>query len=221
MGKVNVQARIIARKVTFSFMYAHIFLFKWKKIEIDKENKNRKKVESDININININDDGHSKIINKVWDNSFVSNMFTDSSKDNENLTINDEKTSKEEFFFSFSVDDLSKNYLEEAAEYILDQFFSYNKTPTIDMSYFLEVASKIFDYKEEVFDKINTFTSTFSIERMDVSDQCIFVIAYTEWKVLWTPKEVLLNEMIELAKRYWDEWSPKLVNGILHKIIS
>jgi transcription termination factor NusB len=29
-----------------------------------------------------------------------------------------------------------------------------------------------------------------------------------------------LLNEMIELAKRYSDEWAPKLINGIMHKII-
>lgn len=36
--------------------------------------------------------------------------------------------------------------------------------------------------------------------------DQSIFLLGYVEWKVLDTPKEVLLNEMIELAKRYSDE---------------
>ena len=34
------------------------------------------------------------------------------------------------------------------------------------------------------------------------------------------TPREVLINEMIEIAKRYGDETSPKLINGIGHKMI-
>jgi transcription termination factor NusB len=37
----------------------------------------------------------------------------------------------------------------------------------------------------------------------------------------LETQKEILLNEMIELSKRYSDDWSPKLLNGIMHKIIA
>jgi len=38
---------------------------------------------------------------------------------------------------------------------------------------------------------------------------------------VLETPKEILLNELIELAKRYSDEGSPKLINAIFHKIVN
>ncbi|NCO98026.1 hypothetical protein GW864_02505, partial [bacterium] len=33
--------------------------------------------------------------------------------------------------------------------------------------------------------------------------------------------KEILINEMIELAKRYSDDGSPKLLNGIMHKIVN
>jgi len=35
------------------------------------------------------------------------------------------------------------------------------------------------------------------------------------ERKELATPREIVLNEMIELAKRYGDEASAKLINGI------
>lgn len=35
------------------------------------------------------------------------------------------------------------------------------------------------------------------------------------------TPKEVILNETIKLAKKYGDQWSPKLINWILHKVIT
>ena len=30
-----------------------------------------------------------------------------------------------------------------------------------------------------------------------------------------------VINELIELAKRYDDEWSPKLLNGIMHKVFN
>ena len=55
----------------------------------------------------------------------------------------------------------------------------------------------------------------------MDVLDRAIFLLWYIEFKELSTPKEVVLNETIEIAKRYWDSSSYKLVNWILHKILS
>lgn len=41
------------------------------------------------------------------------------------------------------------------------------------------------------------------------------------EFLELKTPKEIVLNEMIELAKRYGDDQSPKLLNGIGHKVLT
>jgi len=40
----------------------------------------------------------------------------------------------------------------------------------------------------------------------MNTMNQSLFLLGYVERKVLETPKEVLLNELIELAKRYDDE---------------
>lgn len=57
-----------------------------------------------------------------------------------------------------------------------------------------------------ETKEMINKYAETFSYEQMDVLDQAIFLLGYTERKVLETPKEILMNEMIELAKRYSDE---------------
>jgi transcription termination factor NusB len=35
------------------------------------------------------------------------------------------------------------------------------------------------------------------------------------------TPKEVVINEMVEFGKRYGDESSFKLLNGIAHKLFT
>jgi N utilization substance protein B len=53
----------------------------------------------------------------------------------------------------------------------------------------------------------------------MDPIDETLLLLWYVEYKTINTPKEVVINEMVELAKRYADEWSPKLINGILHEI--
>ena len=55
----------------------------------------------------------------------------------------------------------------------------------------------------------------------MDVLDQAIFLLGYTEHKVLDTPKEILINEMIELAKRYSDDGAPKLINAVMDKVLN
>ena len=34
------------------------------------------------------------------------------------------------------------------------------------------------------------------------------------------TPPAVVINEMVELAKRYSDDGAPKLVNGLLNAIL-
>lgn len=55
----------------------------------------------------------------------------------------------------------------------------------------------------------------------MDTIDQCVFILGVVEYHVFKTPKEILINEMVELAKRYGDGGTSKLVNAILHKIIA
>lgn len=55
----------------------------------------------------------------------------------------------------------------------------------------------------------------------MDLIDRVLFVLGYIEYTELRTPKEVMLNEMVELAKRYGDDSSSKLINGIGHKLLS
>jgi transcription termination factor NusB len=55
----------------------------------------------------------------------------------------------------------------------------------------------------------------------MDIIDQAIFLLWFTEYELFHTPKEILINEMIELCKRYSDAWSPKLINGIFDKYLN
>ena len=65
----------------------------------------------------------------------------------------------------------------------------------------------------------VDPHTTSFAFDAMDGIDQVIFALGLAEFYELKTPFQIVLNEMVELAKRYGDESSPVLVNGIGRKI--
>ena len=109
---------------------------------------------------------------------------------------------------------------IEDFKEFV-DCFFDERAIEDIDFDYIAKVGINFTKYIDEIVEKVNTYAQTFQYIQMDPLDQAIFLLGYIEWKELETPKEVVLNEMIELAKRYSDEGAPKLLNGIMHKIVN
>ncbi len=103
---------------------------------------------------------------------------------------------------------------------FISDFFWDWERADT-DYDYLFKIWINFVKYIDEITEKVNSYTSSFKFDQMDLIDRCIFILWYTEFKELQTPKEILLNEMIEISKRYSDEWSPRLLNGIMHKILS
>lgn len=103
----------------------------------------------------------------------------------------------------------LAKHCFEKAAEVGIDTAYVNAMLPAYDL------------YADKIPALIDKYTTTFWYDQMDLIDRVIFLLWYAEYKILQTPKEVILNETIELAKKYGDEWSPKLINGILHKVIT
>ena len=105
--------------------------------------------------------------------------------------------------------------------EYLIDNFFSYPKKPDIDYTYIKQLVDKPMNDYETIQKLVDIHTTTFWFEQMDIADQAIFLLWYRECLLVETPKEVVINEMVELAKRYGDDGAAKLVNGILHKVLA
>lgn len=105
--------------------------------------------------------------------------------------------------------------------DYYVNNFFDKWDIQEIDMDYVIKVWWAYEKYLQEAIDAVNNHTQSFPFSQMNTMNQSLFLLWYIEWKVLDTPKEILLNELIELAKRYDDEWSPKLINWIMHKIVN
>lgn len=109
----------------------------------------------------------------------------------------------------------------KENLEYFIKTFFDRRAEKDIDLDYIFKVWESFEKCIKQTIKKVDKYTESFSFSEMNTMNQAIFVLWYTERKVLETPKEILLNELIELSKRYDDEWSPKLINWIMHKVFN
>lgn len=96
--------------------------------------------------------------------------------------------------------------YTPEDFQDFIASFFDQREADDIDFDYVIRIGTARATHLIEIEKQVNTYAETFAYSKMDPIDQAIFLLGYTERKELHTPKEILLNEMIELAKRYSDE---------------
>ena len=89
---------------------------------------------------------------------------------------------------------------------YMAEWFFDKEKTITIDVPFLREMIQEWDKSIDGIITIINKHCTSFPFEKMDPMDKAIFLAGSIEHIVHKTPKQVLLNEMIEIAKRYGDE---------------
>lgn len=82
----------------------------------------------------------------------------------------------------------------------------------------FNELMSK----KQELMDIVSKYSTDFDVSRIYKIDLAILLVAIFELKYrLDTPNKVVINEAVEIAKKYSTDKSYSYINGVLAKIIS
>ena len=74
--------------------------------------------------------------------------------------------------------------------------------------------------YKEEIDTIANKYLKDWPINRLDKAGAAILRMAIYELKYMDTPSIVVINEAIELAKKYTDEDLVKMINAVLDKFM-
>ncbi len=77
-----------------------------------------------------------------------------------------------------------------------------------------------VITYKNELDELANSKMIDWNITRIDKTGAAILRLALYELKYTDTPHVVVINEAIELAKKYSDESVRKIINAVLDKII-
>lgn len=101
-----------------------------------------------------------------------------------------------------YDVDDVIKENVEVANEFVKEIVYGVNT------------------YYDELNNIANKYLESWDINRLDKTGSSILRMAIYELKYTDTPKIVVINEAVELAKKYSDESVRKMINAVLDKYI-
>ncbi len=102
-----------------------------------------------------------------------------------------------------FNVDDVLKENMEIENEFVKDMVYG------------------VVTNFDELTDIANKYLNNWSIDRLDLTGAAILRMAIYEIKYMDTPAIVVINEAVELAKKYSDESVRKMINASLDKLIN
>lgn len=118
-----------------------------------------------------------------------------------------------------------SNNIWINTIDYLKSDIYTENNITDFDDEYINIIINELNNNKDiyvsQVEELVNNQTTWFWREDMDNIKKTAFLLWYLEKKLLDTPPIVIINETVEVTKLFGDPQAAKLVNGILHKIVS
>ncbi len=94
------------------------------------------------------------------------------------------------------------------------------NDNLEIENEYVKDIVYGVVTHQNELDNIANHHIKDWTIDRLDKTGASILRIALFELKYTDTPEIVVINEAIELAKKYSDDAVRKIINAVLDKII-
>jgi transcription antitermination protein NusB len=104
--------------------------------------------------------------------------------------------------------------------QYIIDSYIESGQFHAETKEWASELASGVWKHRDEADALVKEYAIGWDIFRINPVDLSLLRIAFYELLHLETPPSIILNEAIELAKKYSTDDSPKFVNGILGKYV-
>ena len=93
--------------------------------------------------------------------------------------------------------------------------------TNIADLEFTTKILKNFAEHYQEVNEKISSHLKGYTIERLYRIDLAILVLAVIELDYIKeNPKQVVINEAVELAKKFSTDKSPKFINGVLADIV-
>ena len=108
----------------------------------------------------------------------------------------------------------------QDHSEVLFDEFLE-NETISEENKVFVkEIYSGIMEQKEELIAEISKYIKGYTIDRLFKVDLAILLIAFYELKNTDTEEKIVVNEAVELAKKYSTPKSGSFINGVLASLI-
>lgn len=114
----------------------------------------------------------------------------------------------------------------ELAFKSIYSKFFIYEEQEDTEAAqesseFVNNIIANFQEHKDEINNKISSHLKGYTLERVYKIDLAILVLAVIELDYIKeNPKQVIINEAVELAKKFSTEKSPRFINGVLADIV-
>ena len=109
--------------------------------------------------------------------------------------------------------------YRNNKINYNVDEVIKENVE--IDNEFVKDMVYGIVTNYEELTNIANSYLKDWTIDRLDLTGAAILRMAIYEIKYMDTPNIVVINEALELAKKYSDDSVRKMINACLDRIIN
>ena len=108
--------------------------------------------------------------------------------------------------------------YESRNVPFVIDEVIKENLE--IDNDFVKSMVYGVTTYKSALDEIANKYIDGWTIDRIDKTGAAILRIGLYELKFTDTPEIVVINEAIELAKKYCDEAVRKIINAVLDRYI-
>lgn len=103
-----------------------------------------------------------------------------------------------------------------------IEDYLNENNLTKEDAEFGVELAKTTLSHSNQILDVLAKNITNYSLDRIYKSDLAILMIAVCELEYYKeTGFKVVINEAVELSKKYSDEKSYKFVHGVLSKVVA
>ena len=96
----------------------------------------------------------------------------------------------------------------------------SFNVESALELDeYVLNVAKTVEDNEKTFIEQIGTHLKRWNFNRLNYIDQAILLVSAAELKLAVNDKAIIIDEAINLAKKYSDDDAYKYINGVLDQL--
>ncbi len=107
---------------------------------------------------------------------------------------------------------ELSKNTIDQSLEYIFENDSFLDETKDFARTLAVETYNK----KDSLDKLITNYLRDWSLDRISGVDRAILRLTFYEMQLKENPENVVINEALNLAKKYSEPNSIKFINGVL-----
>lgn len=113
---------------------------------------------------------------------------------------------------------EIQKDNSEEHIDLYIE---NYEITDKKAIDYIKDVTKGIESHSEEIISTIQSnLKEEWELNRVSKINIAILKLAIYEMTIVKLPYKVVINEAVELAKKYGDDTSPSFVNGVLASVV-